>query len=258
MHSKTNKLRIKIILIALIIGILSWIVDAVIDYFLFFDTSFNNVLFLHLTTHMLFERIMIIITFLVFGIYVSSLYVKQRKVEITLRESEERFRLVSDFAKDWEYWITKDRQISYVSPSVERITGYTAEEFIANKKLLQEITKTEYADKVNSHFIDENNKDAPIFSMEILIITKNGEERWLMHNCSPILDDNGKYIGRRGTNRDITKRKLAEEDLEKRYNELLLFNEVTVDREIKMIELKKEINEFLEKSGKKPKYEIPV
>ena len=185
---------------------------------------------------------------------ISDLKLMQRE----LWKSEKQFRLLADHTYDWEYWINPNGEYVYLSPSCERITGYTAEEFITNKKLLQEITKTEYADKVNSHFIDENNKDAPILSMEIPIITKNGEERWLMHNCSPILDDNGKYIGRRGTNRDITKRKLAEEDLEKRYNELLLFNEVTVDREIKMIELKKEINELLEKSGKKPKYEIPV
>lgn len=52
--------------------------------------------------------------------------------------------------------------------------------------------------------------------------------------------------------------KRTEEKLISRNKELELYNEVTVGRELKMIELKKEINELLEKSGEKPKYKIPV
>ncbi len=55
-----------------------------------------------------------------------------------------------------------------------------------------------------------------------------------------------------------SKGKRMEEKLISRNKELEIFNEVTVDRELKMIELKKEINELLKKSGKKPKYKIPV
>jgi PAS domain S-box-containing protein len=56
--------------------------------------------------------------------------------------------------------------------------------------------------------------------------------------------------------RDITERKKAEEDIKKRNEELEIFNRMAVGREIKMIELKKEINSLLEKAGEKPAYEI--
>ncbi len=69
-------------------------------------------------------------------------------------------------------------------------------------------------------------------------------------------DGNPKFIV--GTLTDITERKKAEEELEKRMNELQIFNDVAVGRELKIVGLKKEINEMLEKSGEKPKYEIPV
>lgn len=55
--------------------------------------------------------------------------------------------------------------------------------------------------------------------------------------------------------RDILK---TNTKLKSRNKELETWFEVTVDRELKMLELKKEINELLEKSGEKPKYEIPV
>ncbi len=57
--------------------------------------------------------------------------------------------------------------------------------------------------------------------------------------------------------RDITERKLAEEKLEKKVKELRRFNEMTVDRELKMVELKKEINSLLRGLGKEPRYKIP-
>ena len=74
----------------------------------------------------------------------------------------------------------------------------------------------------------------------------------------PVFNQNGKLIGMVEIAHDITERKQAEDKLISRNKELELFNEVTVGRELKMIELKKEINELYEKSGKKPKYEIPT
>ncbi|MCK4651879.1 MAG: PAS domain-containing protein, partial [Methanosarcinales archaeon] len=56
--------------------------------------------------------------------------------------------------------------------------------------------------------------------------------------------------------RDITERKLAGEKLEKKIEELRRFNEMTVDRELKMVELKKKINALLQESGKEPRYKI--
>jgi len=49
-----------------------------------------------------------------------------------------------------------------------------------------------------------------------------------------------------------TARKLNETN-----EELSVFNKMTVGRELAMIELKKEINDLLNASGKPPKYDIP-
>lgn len=56
--------------------------------------------------------------------------------------------------------------------------------------------------------------------------------------------------------KEIKARKQAEEALLKKLRELEIFHQVTVGREIKMIELKKEINTLLIEAGKKPKYMI--
>ena len=56
---------------------------------------------------------------------------------------------------------------------------------------------------------------------------------------------------------DITERKRAQEALERKIGELRRFNEMAVDRELKMVELKKKINDLLQEMGKEPRYKIP-
>jgi hypothetical protein len=55
---------------------------------------------------------------------------------------------------------------------------------------------------------------------------------------------------------DITDLKKAEEELKKKINELEIFNDASVDREVTINELRKEINEFLKQTGKEPRYDI--
>ncbi|MBT3990102.1 MAG: response regulator [Rhodospirillaceae bacterium] len=58
------------------------------------------------------------------------------------------------------------------------------------------------------------------------------------------------------TYNDITERKKSEENLKDQMKELEVFNHVAVGRELKMIELKREINELAEQLGEPEKYEI--
>jgi PAS domain S-box-containing protein len=51
--------------------------------------------------------------------------------------------------------------------------------------------------------------------LDFLIVTRRGETRWIAHACSPVYSDDGRMIGRRVSNRDITERKQGEEQLRK-------------------------------------------
>ncbi len=130
-----------------------------------------------------------------------------------LEESDQRFRTVADFAYDWEYWVDQNGNFIYSSPSCARITGYDSEEIISDPQLVCKMVKPEYAEMVCQHYFEESKDDAPDYIMEYPILKKSGEEVWLEHNCCSVYDAQGRYMGRRGSNRDITGRKQTESAL---------------------------------------------
>lgn len=154
---------------------------------------------------------------------------ERKLIKVKLQENELKFRLLADHTYDWEYWINPEGDYIYLSPSCERITGYSPEEFTSNPKLLFDIVRPDYVEKVCQHYRDENNKEVPLFSMEFPITTKNGEERWLEHHCSPVFDEQGNYAGRRGNNRDITERKQVKAKLRESEERFKKLSNLTVE-----------------------------
>ena len=131
--------------------------------------------------------------------------------EEALRESEVKFRTVADFAYNWEYWIAPDGNMIYVSPSSQRITGYDANDFLKDPKLLTSIVHPEDKSIIGSHFDLISSEELHVVDFRIL--TRSGETRWISHSCKAVFDDKGKWIGRRASNRDITERKKIEQEL---------------------------------------------
>lgn len=110
-------------------------------------------------------------------------------------------------------------------------------------------------DYVKNYVIGKHQK----FDKEYQIIRKNdGQERWVHGIAELELDHNNRPVRLIGTISDVTGRRQAEEALKQKIDELERFNDLTVGRELKMIELKKEINALLIRLDEKVKYKIVV
>ena len=75
-----------------------------------------------------------------------------------------------------------------------------------------------------AHAVEAQTKSAASGSLEFRIIHRDGTTRWIGHVCQPVFDAEGRFLGPRGSNRDITDRKQGEEALqasEQRYKQLL-------------------------------------
>lgn len=135
---------------------------------------------------------------------------KRKRAEEELRESEQRFRTVADFTYDSEYWIGLDNDLVYQSPSIERITGYTAREHIENHPgLFFSLVRPEDKEEFSKHF-EKDLSSSEVTRFTFRIISRSGEVRWLENISQPVFDDKGNFLGRRGSSRDITERKQEE------------------------------------------------
>jgi PAS domain S-box-containing protein len=153
------------------------------------------------------------------------------RVEENLRRSEERCRTVADFTYDMEYWRLPDDSLAYVSPSCERITGYKIQEFLQDPGLLARIVHPEDRPAIEHHFEDstDTTDNRRHHQMEFRIHTRSGEERWIGHVCRFVADSDGKLMGRRASNRDITDHKKAELAMEQASSLLAATLESTAD-----------------------------
>jgi PAS domain S-box-containing protein len=137
-----------------------------------------------------------------------------------LRAGELRLRTMADFAYDWECWISPGGEVIYCSPSCKRITGYSAAEFKAQRTLMVDIMHPEDREMVARHFQEIGTLGASC-QLDFRIVTRSGEPLWISHNCRPVHDGEGNFLGRRMSNRDITQRKRFERELEDQRKELM-------------------------------------
>jgi len=144
----------------------------------------------------------------------------QIQAEKALQKSEEKYRLLADNTEEWVYWIDNEGFLRYISPSCEKITGFSPAEFVLNTDLLKEIIIHQDLENFTLHEQEARFSES-VGNLEFRIITKTKEIKWIQHNCSPMYAENGAYLGQKITNRNITLQKLAEE---KTKHEQMLMN----------------------------------
>ena len=136
--------------------------------------------------------------------------VEHKRSEYALHNSEEKFRTLVDWTYDWEKWLDQQGNIVYTSPSCERITGYSSEEFSADPDLLVRIVHPDDRQSYIEHQKSTHDESIGPLNIEYRIIDRSGSEHWIDHVCRPLFGTDNRYLGRRVSNRDITERKQTE------------------------------------------------
>lgn len=136
-----------------------------------------------------------------------------------LKESESKFKTVADYTYDLECWRNTAGSFEYISPSSKRITGYSNKEFYERPELMNEIIYPDDLPKWEKYLEVLLHGDK-LFEIELRIIKKDGGICWICHNGQQMLDENGNFIGWRTSSRDITDRKVIEDNLEKAFEEI--------------------------------------
>jgi len=140
---------------------------------------------------------------------------ERKKTESLLRESEHRYRLLANNVTDVIWSLDMDLKFTYISPSVEKLRGYTPEEAVKISPD-QTFTPASYQKAIQT-FSEEIGWDgepgvSPDRSIVLVLDTvrKDGGVTPVEISTSFIRDETGAPTGIIGITRDITNRKWAE------------------------------------------------
>jgi len=130
-----------------------------------------------------------------------------------IRESEERFRALSENAPDIIYTLNSEGIYTYVNPAWERILGHPKEDVIGKK--LTDFTKQEDVERFIYAFNEIRDKGKRVYGQYGAILHKDGSERMFIMSGAPNTDSGGNVIGVVGTFKDVTDLKKSEAEKKK-------------------------------------------
>jgi diguanylate cyclase (GGDEF)-like protein/PAS domain S-box-containing protein len=143
---------------------------------------------------------------------------RQENIAAEVRENEQRLRLITDNMNDVVWTADADMHLTYVSPSVERLRGFTVEEAIKQTpgQILVYSSFREIRAKMQEMFDAaargevHSGLDA---RFEVEQNCKNGTTIWMEESVRFFFDADGKFLGMQGVARPICERKRLEDEL---------------------------------------------
>ena len=146
---------------------------------------------------------------------------ERKQIEKGLRESEERFRSLSESAPVGIFHTDAMGQVLYTNGRWQRITDMSLEDSLGFG--WASALHPDDRPRVGPEW-EECLREGKGFAGEFRFVTPAGEVRWVYTRTSPIRSGTGEIIGHVGANEDITERKRVEEELkeEKEFSDNLL------------------------------------
>jgi len=135
------------------------------------------------------------------------------KLEITERKrAEEQYKLIAEHSADVIYKLSiKDEQYLYVSPSVERLLGYTEKEALALKPA--DVLTPESYERQRAELVKDPAGDTPYATLSLEAVHKDGRIVPIEVHASLVYNENREPVEIVGVARDISERKRMEEQL---------------------------------------------
>ncbi len=138
----------------------------------------------------------------------ASIAIQNARLFEQIRASENRFRDVSTISGDYIWETDLEWKYTYVSERVKDIIGYTPEELLGKSDY--QLYDPVAAERLSQKIVEGIEADGRAVDIENEVVFKDGRRGYMLTSAVPILGTDGKRIGYRGVDKDITERKYNE------------------------------------------------
>ncbi|MBW2173679.1 MAG: PAS domain S-box protein, partial [Deltaproteobacteria bacterium] len=205
--------RYKVIGFSIIFGLFVCVLDALFDYFIFYEDTFWNVLILEATPFELYIRSLILASFTVFGIIISIVMAKRKQTEEKLLATKSLLEHMLKVGPGVIYSCetSGDFAATFVSENVNGQFGYEPWEFTDDPQFWAGHIHPEDRQRILADLSGLFEKGH--HSHEYRFQHKDGKYRWMFDELTLVRDSKGNPLEIVGHWTDITYRKQAEDEL---------------------------------------------
>lgn len=144
---------------------------------------------------------------------------EKKQIQSELDEIKNSYGLIINNLIDVIWVVDPNFELEYISPGIEKLTGYNAKEYVMNS--IEDVFDEKGSNSIGNIVkqIKQGIKTGQIeqlqhsYTFEALQKKKEDASVWVEIIARPVFDENNTFIGMNGVTRDISKRKKAELDL---------------------------------------------
>ena len=202
-----------------------------------------------------------------------------RELEETLRAGDDTLSQILDGTSIPLFVIDCEHVVTRWNPACQNLTGVPARDMVGTRRVWSAFYPAE-RQVMAELVVDQRPKEDIVacygsqcressalpgaYEFEAPFPNLGDNGKWLFFTAAPLRDADGSVVGAIETFQDITDRKRAEAELQRRIEELseakrrleVLVSSMT-DREKRMVDLKTEVNDLLQALGRDLRYAVP-
>lgn len=144
---------------------------------------------------------------------VASVAIEMRRMQESLRESEQRFRQLAENVQE-VFWLAdwRNGRVLYVNPAYQEMWGRSPQELYEDAESWTYSIHPEDRERVRAEYV--TNAPTGRYDVEYRILDGQGKERWIHDRAFPVLDTSGHVDRVCGVSADVTERRKREEESE--------------------------------------------
>jgi PAS domain S-box-containing protein len=199
-NSVRVRVEYRVIFLSLCFGLLVWLGDTIIDYYLFYERSFWSLLIADVPSHELYIRSFMLLCFVAFGIFMSGIFHKLDSTRRTLEETKDHLKNVIDSSLD--SIVLTDNKGYVTRTNAGTYDSVTGESVHIDREALHSIITD----------MSKLTKEGKISNLEFYLIRTDGKILFVEENIVNLYNKEGERTGTAGIIRDVTMRKKTEKE----------------------------------------------